>query len=297
MKSWKNFLLRLLRPHSIFLFALIPLCAILLTFSFLRFSSESPFSIVSYAVSFYTLVVLCFKIPSWIRFWKRVKEQNQYVKQWTNDPALRIKISLYLSLTMNTAYALLQLGLGLWHRSFWFYSLAIYYFLLVLVRFFLVRDVRGLTSEKDLVSEYKRYRFCGIILLIMNLALISIVFYVAYLDKGATHNDITTITLAAYTFGSFTIAIVNTVKYRRYHSPLYSAAKVINLAASSVSLLTLESAMFSAFGGETTAQTRHTMTLWTGIGICFFIMAIAIYMIVHATNHLKKIHPTERKEP
>jgi hypothetical protein len=55
------------------------------------------------------------------------------------DIRLRMNISLYGALAWNTAYALLNLGMGLWHRSFWFCSLAAYYVFLAVMRFFLVR--------------------------------------------------------------------------------------------------------------------------------------------------------------
>ncbi|MBQ9783002.1 MAG: hypothetical protein IJW44_00600 [Clostridia bacterium] len=296
METLKKLLKHLIYPHIAIILLLIPVCATLLTFSFLRFESDSVFSIVSYVISAYTLTVLCLKTPYLIRFFKRFKENNRYMNRWATDAHLRVKLSLYVSLAMNTAYALLQFGMGLWHHSFWFHSLAIYYLLLVIMRFFLLRDVRGAIPGENRRSELHRYRFCGILLLLMNLALISMVFFITYFGRGVTHHAITTIALAAYTFGAMTLAIVNLIKYRRYQSPLYSAAKVIQLAAASVSMLTLETAMFSAFGGETSAQTRHLMTLLTGIGVCLFVMALAIYMIIHSTKELKKTKTLESKE-
>ena len=158
-----------------------------------------------------------------------MKEENQYVNRWSTDPQWRVKLSLYGSVLMNTAYAVFQFGLGLFHRSFWFYSLAGYYLLLVLMRFFLLRDVRGMTVGENMSSELRRYRFCGVLLLLMTQALTGMVFFITYFGRGVTHHPITTIALAAYTFTSLTMAIVNLVRYRRYHSPLLSAAKAINL--------------------------------------------------------------------
>ena len=76
------------------------------------------------------------------------------------------------------------------------------------------------------------------------------------------HHEITTIALAAYTFTSLTFAIINTVKYRKYHSPVYSASKAISLASACVSLLTLESTMLTTFGNET--EVSPIIYIWRG---------------------------------
>ena len=288
-KLLKKIGLALLYPHGAVILLLIPVCAVLLTFSFVKYESDSPFSIVSYMISFYTLSVICIKAPRLLRYFKMAKEKNRYLSRWSADMRLRVKLSLYLSLGMNTAYAILQFCTGLWHGSFWFHSLAIYYLMLVIIRFFLLRDVKGMEPGEDRIAELRRYRFCGIILLLMNLALISMVFFITYFGRGVTHHPITTIAMAAYTFGSMTLAIVNLVKYCRFRSPLLSAAKSINLVAASVSMLTLETAMFSAFGQDTAEETRHLMTLLTGIAVCLFVLGIAIYMLIHASKELKKI--------
>ena len=101
---------------------------------------------------------------------------------------------------------------------------------------------------------------------------------------------ITAIAMAAYTFTTFTVAIVNVVKYRKYNSPVFSASKAISLAAALVSMLTLESTMLTTFGdGTMTEITQKWMLGATGGAISVLIVATAIYMIVSGTRKLKEI--------
>ena len=155
-----------------------------------------------------------------------------------------------------------------------------------------------MTPGKNMDSEWKRYRFCGVVLAIMNLALMGIVVFISYFGRGAEHHFITTIALAAYTFTAMTVAVVNVLRYRRYHSPVFSATKLISLVSAAVSMLMLETAMFSAFGDEAAQSMRAPVTLWTGILVCLFVMMIAIYMIIRSSKQLKK-HPlaTKRHSP
>ena len=54
--------------------------------------------------------------------------------------------------------------------------------------------------------------------------------------------------MAMYAFYNIITAVMNVVKYRKYRSPVMSAAKVVSLAATLVSMLSLETAMLTQFG-------------------------------------------------
>lgn len=139
-----------------------------------------------------------------------------------------------------------------------------------------------------MLDELKKYRACGIILLVMNLALALMIFFMVYWNRTFNHHEITTIALAAYTFTSLTLAIINTVKYRKYNSPVYSASKAISLVSATVSVLTLESTMLTTFNdGTMDLTTRRSMLGASGGVISVFIITMAIYMIVHGTKKIK----------
>ena len=139
-------------------------------------------------------------------------------------------------------------------------------------------------------SELIKYRACGIVFLVMNLALALIVFFMIYWNRSLQHHMITAIAMAAYTFTAFTVAIVNVVKYKKYSSPVFSASKAISLAAALVSMLTLEFTMLTAFGNETMdAVTQKIMLGVTGGVILICIIIMAIHMIARASRQLKEL--------
>ena len=121
-----------------------------------------------------------------------------------------------------------------------------------------------------------------------------IVFFMVYWNKTFEHHEITTIAMAAYTFGSMTIAVINVVKYRKYNSPVYSASKAISLAAACVSMLTLESTMLNTFSDGTMTLTDSRFMLGaTGAVICLFIVTMAVYMIIQSSKKLKMLKMEE----
>ncbi|MBQ9742505.1 MAG: hypothetical protein IJV88_02370 [Ruminococcus sp.] len=280
----------LLFPHTVLMVILLPISVAFLVYSLVALSPESLPAILSYVLSFYTLTIWCMRLPRLISFFRDFKAHNKYARLWQDDARLRVNISLRGSLIFNTAYALLQLGMGIRHHSFWFLSLAVYYICLAVMRFFLVRhSARHLPREK-MHQELLRYIACAAVLLVMNIALSVMIIFMVHLNRTFHHHEITTIALAAYTFGSLTIAILSVLRYRRYNSPVYSAAKAISLAAACVSLLTLESTMLTTFSNGTVDETTGQLLLATSGGVVsVFIICMAVYMIIQGRKKLKLI--------
>lgn len=288
--DWKKIGKALLFPHIAIMIILIPIATVFLVYSMVFLGTESVVAIISYVLAAYTLTIWCFKIPYLIRFFKSFRDENKYAQIWLKDTRLRVNVSLYGSLIWNVAYALLQLGMGFWHHTFWFYSLAGYYICLAVMRFFLARYTTKHKPGEKMREELIRYRLCGWVFLAMNLALTLIIFFMVYWNRTFTHHMITAIALAAYTFTAFTMAIINIVKYRKYNSPVYSASKAISLASACVSMLTLEATMLTTFGdGSMDAITRKIFLGCTGGVISVFIIVMAVYMIVQSSKKLKEL--------
>ena len=286
--AFKKICKALLFPHLAVALPLVPLSGALLVFSMVFVGTETVLAYISYVLSAYTLTIWCMKIPKLIKHLKTAKKRLSSTK--LGDEHLRIHLSLYGTLALNLAYALFQLGLGIYHRSFWFCSIAGYYLSLALMRLSLARHMRRHKKAKKLQAELIRYRTCGWILLLLNLALTLMIFFMVYWNRTFHHHEITTITMAAYTFTSLTLAIIGVVRFRKRESPVYSATKVISLAGALVSMLTLESTMLTTFGGETTdLMTRRVLLLSSGGVISLVIIAIAFYMIVNSTLKIKKL--------
>lgn len=286
--DWKKIGKALLFPHIAIMVTLIPVAAVFLVFSMIYIGTDSIPAYISYVLATYTLTIWCFRIPDVIRFFKSVKNENKYVRRWLTDTHMRTNVTMYGSLLWNVVYAVMQLGLGFIHSTFWFYSLAGYYLCLGLMRFYLVRHTTNYKPGEKMKLELIHYRTCGWIFLVLNLALTLMIFFMVYWNRTFKHHEITTITLAAYTFTTFTFAIINTIKYRKYNSPVLSAGKAVSLAAGAVSILTLESTMLTTFGDGTMDLTsRRIMLGCTGAAVSSFIIVMAIYMIVQSSKKLK----------
>lgn len=286
--NWKKAAKWFLFPHPALVVLLAIAATALLVYSFVCLETTDLVSIAAYAASFYTLVVVCLRVPDLIRFGIRLKRENRYIVRYTSDVRLRMNFSLFWAFVFNAIYAAFQLGLGLWHHSVWFYTMAVYYLLLAMMRLLLVSYTGRHAPGEIRELEWKKYRICGVCLLVMNLALAIMITYFVFRIRILRHHEITTIAMAAYTFAALAFAIRNAIRYKYYQSPAYSAAKAISLVSAIVSMLTLENAMLTTFGQQNSERFWQIMLGASGAGVILAVMGISLYMLINAHKNLKR---------
>ena len=280
--------------------AVIVLCAVLavllLIYTFDFYGTSGWIAYVSYIFSAYALVIVCIGLWSMKNSTavKCVKDtvlemagQNPYVSRYKTDVVFKTKISLLLSLALNTGYAVLKFVTGIFYGSAWLITLAAYYTLLLTMRFLLLLHINR--NTRDMAAEWKRCRACGVVLLFMNIILTGMVVLVLRRGEGFVYPGYLIYAMALYDFYTMTMAIVNLAKSRKQKSPVLTAAKVINVAAALIAMLSLETAMITQFGAEDGETFRHTMIASTGGGICVIMAVMAVLMIARSTKNIKEL--------
>ena len=305
MDRLKRILLRMIDPPD-WLAALIVFPSFgLLLYVFLAGYDEHWLGYTAYGLSAYALVVMLVQVPGVIRAFRNGFQAHPLVRRaveselgsrYRSDALYRAELSLYSGLVINLLYAVVKLVMGVAYHSLWFIALAGYYLLLAGMRFALAHHIMRNPAGEAPVSEWKRYRLCGAVLLMMNQALAVVVALVVYRSSAFRYPGILIYVMAMYTFYAFTIAIINMVKYRGHFSPVIAAAKAVSLVAALVSMLSLETAMIAQFGDANNETFRRTMTALTGFAVCTAVLALAVYMLVHATRKLRGLRTVVREE-
>ena len=268
-----------------------------------RKSVHPAVAYVSYLLSAYALIITItgtMKIIKWLRTCIREHPLVEklfgisLVARYFNETMFRAEISLYPGLVINLMYAGIKLFFGMYYRSVWFGTLGVYYILLAVMRFLLLHHMRtiGIGQEKQ-VEELYRCRLCGIILMILDWALAGIIILVVTKNSGFTYPGVLIYVMAMYSFYAVITAVVNMVKFRKYGSPVMAAAKVINLTAALVSMLSLETAMITQFGTTRDAAFRQRILAITGTAVSIIVLGMAVYMIVRTTKQIRKIKKQE----
>ena len=290
--DWKKLGKKLLFPPVWLLLLLTPLCAAALIFVFVSGWENTAVAYITYALSFYTLTVVCVYccvvLPKQYKQIKQKVYDNPWGNRYMTDRAFRTKVSLYLSQFINVLYALLMTAQFFLYRSWWFIVLAGYYLILSVMRFVLAWYIHGNEIGEHLLSEWKRARICACILLLVNLSLSSAILMILYQEHGYDYKGILIYVMAAYTFYITTNAVIQLIRHRKSGSPVIATAKVISLSAALVSMLNLETAMFAQFGEEMPKESQQLMIMLTGAGISIVIITLSVLLIVQANKEIRR---------
>ena len=290
--DWKRIGKKLLFPPVWLLVLLVIISAVALTFIFVKGMEESIPAYIAYVLAFYTLNVLtifcAMVLPKQYSTVKQKIYDNPLGNRYMTDRVFRTNVSLSMSFAINMLYV--GINLWSWHmlHSWWFVVLAVYYVIMAIMRFLLVRYVRIQKIGTDILGEWKRSRICAYILLLINLSLSGAVLMILYQHRGYDYPGMMIYVMAMYTFYALTMSIVDIVKYRKMGSPIMSTAKIVSLSAALVSMLNLETAMFAQFGGDMSPENQQIFIILTGAGISITVVTLSVMLIVRATKEIRR---------
>lgn len=283
LEQLKKTMPRMLHPCLALTILLCACCTAALIYIFISEQQETIAAYFVYMLSVYILIVIAINAPKMTNKIKKFIYQNRLGNRYMTELSYRAKVSLYISFLFNLSYAVFKLLAGIHYASFWFGIDAVYYIILSAARFLLLRHLRQ--DKRDLAKEFKKYRFCGVLLVVLNAALIGVVYQIIHNNMRYEYPGILIYVVAAYTFYCITVSIINVVKYRKLNSPVLSAQKAISLAKSLVAMFALQTAMFASFNEDIALE--RIMNLVSGSCVCFAIFFLAVWMVIRANRELK----------
>lgn len=251
--------------------------------------------IAVYAMAALTLFGACYYLAVDLR--SGVKEKvrmginaNPFTRRMAGDYRYRTVMFAVPGLVLNVVFALFNGVIGIYSRSAWYGTLSAYYILLSAMRFLAVRYDRRMAkreqNEELLAEEISVYHKCGILFLVLTVALGGMVILMVFEEEGKSYPGLLIYAVATYTFYKITVSVVNLIKVRKFKSPLLMAIRDIGHIDACVSILSLQTAMFASFG-EGQELFIKFMNGTTGSIVCLLVLGIGSYSIYYA-NKMKK---------
>ena len=290
--DWKKIGKKLLFPPLWLTVILVIVSAVVLTLIFVKGMEESIPAYIAYVLAFYTLTVVtifcAMVLPKRYSTIKQKLYDNPLGNRFLTDRVFRTNVSLSVSFAISMLYV--GINLWSWHMlgSYWFMVLAVYYVIMAIMRFLLVRYVRTQKIGTNILGEWKRSRICAYILLLINLSLSGAVLMILYQHRGYDYPGVMIYVMALYTFYALTMSIVDIVKYGKMGSPIMSTAKIVSLSAALVSMLNLETAMFAQFGADMAVEHQRIFIILTGAGVSITVVTLSVILIVNATKAIRR---------
>ncbi|MDE6473704.1 MAG: hypothetical protein K2L70_01205 [Clostridia bacterium] len=249
-------------------------------------------ALVSMAYSIYTFVYIAPRARSKFLQWA---DKREVTRQIVSNFGVRTIIFAIGSFALSIAYGAYNFTLSILEMSVWYGVLAAYYILLASMRGGVItyhekkRKAQkcGKIVENEKVKGIKRYRNCGIMLIVMTFALMIAVLQMVLVHRSFTHTGMMIYVSAAYTFYKVTMSIVNIVKAKKQTDVTVQAIRNINLADAMVSILALQTSMINSFGGSEDVEFADALNGATGAVVCLLIFALGIFMIAKAKKQLR----------
>ena len=287
--NWKEKIKRIVFPHEVTIFLMFNISIAGLIYVFIKGLETHWFAYMLYIFSFYTLITVCVRVPLVVKWWKRKLHENKYIDCYLTDKDLRMQISMYRGLLISFAFATFKIILGFVYDSSWFFAMAGYNVILSFMRFLIVLQSQkiGLSEEEERKQALLAYRWCGWLMLVLNIAVSVIMFMVIVQNQRIEYHMIACIGLAAFTFYCFTRAVINMIKYSRQKNPIYAAVKRMDMVKAIVSIFTLQVAMLTTFQGQGGEVNIRLMNMLTGIAVTIAINTIGALMIAGANGDVR----------
>lgn len=269
-------------------------------------SSENPVSLTAYLLSSYALTVTVINFKTLkkrikelatgdelalVRNIKKTMRRYKYTRRYLESREFRAEVGLYAGLLVNMFYAVFKGVTGAIYSSPWLWSMGIYYFFLGGIRFFLMRGVRkvnNMTEAEVKLHQYRTYRLCGCLMMILDLAVSGMAIQMIWQNKANEYSKSAVIISAAFTFYCFILSIYNVVKFHRSSNAILTAAKDLALTGALMSMFSLQTAMLHTFSTPAEQRFQKIMNSVTGGAVIAAVIAIATIMIINGTNKIKK---------
>lgn len=246
---------------------------------------------ILYGLSAYSLAALCIKFPGAVRAEKAWLKNHPKVDGLLKNKKLRFDLELYLEQFINFAYGVFKIASGIIIGSAWIGADGIYNFAQALIQLFqILRRKKAGTLQK----QWKSYRICGVLILLMHLTLIGIVFQMVNWNRAEESGEIMIIATAAFAFYKLVSTFIDLAKDRKHRCPVDSSVRMLELSQAIFAIFSLQAGMLHTFG--TGESWEHWLNLASGCVVCLLTVAMGVYMIRRANREIKFLQEKEYGE-
>ena len=248
-------------------------------------------SYILYALSAYSLTAFSIKLPTAIREGKNWLKEHPRVESLLKNKELRFKLELYFEQFLNFAYGIFKIVSGFIVGSAWIGADGIYNFVQALIQLFQIlrRKKPGTITE-----QWKSYRLCGVLILLMHLTLVGIVFQMVNWNRVEESGEIMIIATAAFAFYKFISSFIDLARDRKHTRPVDSSVRMLELSQAIFAIFSLQAGLLHVFG--TGESWEYWLNLGVGCVVCLLTVAMGIYMIRRANREIKTIQEKEHGE-
>ena len=216
------------------------------------------------------------------------------VKVYMSDIGVRHSIYLLRGLISGILYSAFNMFAAILYNSRWFASVAIYYILLVVTRYILFLTGKNHEWGNAVSIElYKNCRTVGIVMLLLNVAMASMIVYTIATERGSGHSPLVVYLLAIYTVSIFVFNAVSLLINRKRRLPYsYLISRIISLCASFMSMFNLANSL--TVGIDSTSFFSRGIKWGVGGAVILAVLILCLVVIAKCNKRIRECKVTQQ---
>ena len=256
----------------------------------------SLFHVLSIIYIIYGITVVVVNRKEILNVLKKIGHAIPLIDRMMNEKNFRFRIFMYWGTFISFLMLVFYLWAGYAYTSFWFYALAGYNFLIMVIRVVMSRQDfyykrRGYTGTRLLKRQLKTYRWVGVSILVLNIVIGAMAVLMTFENQYFPYNAALIMSIAIFAVYRFITGISNAKKYEGNKNKIFSASKILDMLIGVMAMYTLQTTLLSLLPDD--HKGRFYANLIVGIVVFIISLIAGIRMIYIAT---KEIHAIEKKD-
>ena len=225
--------------------------------------------------------------------WTKLKEIGHripLIDRMMREKNFRFRVFLYWSTFISFMMLVFYIWAGWAYDSFWFFALAGYNFVVMMIRMIMSRrdfyyKRKGYKGERLYRRQMHTYRWVGFAILFLNLFIGAMALLMTFENQYFPYHPALIMSIALFAIYRFVTGFTNAKKYQDNKNKIFSAAKVLDMIIGIMAMYTLQTTMLSLLPDD--HMGRFYANLVVGIVVFFYSFIIGVKMIIHSTKELK----------
>lgn len=234
---------------------------------------EQPEAIGLYALSGYSLLTVCCKLPGGIRRFRFWMARHPKLLATLRNQELRFRFRLYRGQLVNFCYGGYKVAAGGLLGSGWMLWEGIYNLTQALIQLFLILQRR---KNQPPNAQWRAFRRCGGLMVLLHLSMACVVFQTIGQPWAGRSGLIPMIATAVFAFYKLAGVLVRLIRARSHRAALDLAVSCLELAQALFSIFSLQVGMLHTFGSDSLWAGRGNLAV--GCLICLLTAALGVRM-------------------
>ena len=192
-----------------------------------------------------------------------MKRIIRYTSVYLKNAAVRLNVAVLFGLILNACYIIYNFVCGIIYGDAWFITVGAYYFLILSVRFLLLRD-----KESDEASET-----AGFLMLVLGVPITGMIIYNVITNSSREHGAAAIPIFFVYTVYSVLRAAFGIIKSKRKRNLTHRAVHSLRLSAALMSLFNFQTSLLATLKLADTLELSLNFVMGAVVSLSVFAMA------------------------